>query len=248
MILFSPNRTLYFPIRCGMMPQQPQTSEMEAIAHIPESRIGLFKCRQSRFRSNKSNSAEQICFRFTIIELLIVIVIIALLAAMLLPALQKAKQKSKAVGCRNNLKQIGIAVMLYTTDNHDYFPNATSQKADILSQPGLQWLPDVLLLKSDNQAIYRCPDDREKLYKAPNGGTSYIWNWQMITGVEGNEKAGSIKYNIDISGSAAHLVSPACFAIMVDAGPYHGKPGERIAFNVLYAGGNVSDLRDFPLQ
>jgi hypothetical protein len=35
---------------------------------------------------------------------------------------------------------------------------------------------------------------------------------------------------------------------MADAGPYHGKSGEKIAYNVLYAGGNVSDLRDFPLN
>jgi type II secretory pathway pseudopilin PulG len=247
MILCSPIRKLYFD-RMNRIKQDKVKKILSILSEkVPACRAKRH-LKERRFCSRQSNNAKKIYAQFSLIELLIVIGIIALLAGMLLPALQKAKQKGKTVSCRSNLKQLGIAVTLYTTDNHDYFPNATSQKADLLSQPRLQWLPDVLQLKSKKKGIYRCPDDREKLYEASNGGTSYIWNWQMITGVDGNEKAGLGKYNIDISGSAAHMVSPAHFAIMVDAGPYHGQPGERIAFNVLYAGGNVSDLRDFPLQ
>ena len=202
------------------------------------------------FLAKKNNNAKIKHPGFTIVELLVVIVILAILAGLLLPALQKAKQKGKTINCRNNLKQIGIAVAAYTLDNHDYFPYATSQKADLALPvpPKLQWLPDSLSLKSGTEGIYRCPDDWEKLYKATGGGTSYIWNWQMITGVVGNEKTGSAKYNVDISGSSPCMVSPAHFAIMVDAGAYHGKAGEKSSFNVLFAGGNVSDLRDFPVQ
>jgi len=54
---------------------------------------------------------------FTLIELLVVIAVIAVLMAILMPALQRAKEQGKRAVCMGNLKQLGLAWIMYADEN-----------------------------------------------------------------------------------------------------------------------------------
>src|SRR6059058_4080339 len=83
---------------------------------------------------------------FTLIELLVVIGVTAILAALLLPALSSARARAQSTACKNNLRQVGFALMAYVSDSRRYPPmwgvtgGAFATWADKLTADGkLSW-------------------------------------------------------------------------------------------------------------
>lgn len=103
--------------------------------------------------------------QFTLVEMLVVVAIIGILASLLMPALHGALAMSRAAGCMNNQKQIGVGINTYTMDFAGRLPYYYYQDTWTNMAPDLMFMPQygcpgVEYVKNRSRSeMIRCPSD-----------------------------------------------------------------------------------------
>ena len=147
---------------------------------------------------------------FSLIELLMVIAIISVLAGLLLPAIGIARRKAYRISCVSNLRQLGLAIEMYTQDNDGVLPNAKTNEIGSSTQ-GEPTIYSLLLPYIKVSGVFYCPSDTEAGKSGSDSEvTSYLWNYNK-------------------SGVMMQADRTSEIAIMADLGDWHSD-GSNILF------------------
>ena len=170
---------------------------------------------------------------FTLIELLVVIAIIAILAAMLLPALNRARTIAKQAACQSNLKQWGVYLSLYTSDNGDWTPDPAThswssagwatQIDSVMGRTFSSWGSG----KGKNFGIWHCPEN--VLQKRPAGtGTNEDSNSYMPNGFSANG-------GLYMGSKTSQFKKPSVLNALFDGMYYRAEPWNNDGLKTIYA-------------
>jgi prepilin-type N-terminal cleavage/methylation domain-containing protein/prepilin-type processing-associated H-X9-DG protein len=120
------------------------------------------------FRSPPSERAVG----FTLIELLVVVAIIAILAAMLLPALRNARFSSQRINCMSQMKQAGVAALVYVNEAEGHFATGSSGSS-------VDWLTPLAKYAGGKTNVFYCPIKAFTEYAPYRGGLKPGWLFAM---------------------------------------------------------------------